>query len=204
MVEQVQNSGGDTFDYVIVGSGAAGSILCHRLTEDAGVTVCVLECGPPDRHPYIHIPAGFIKMLFNPGYTWQFQTEPGEGINGRRIPTTQGRTLGGSTSINGMIWFAKPLYGLKPYHGFESHPLRHPVARRAALCWWPLEVAAVKANEDEATLNRRGRVVVRLRARCKRAGRSCRTSGQGRARARQSRRRLQQYCLCTFCIPLDL
>ena len=104
MVEQVQNSGGDTFDYVIVGSGAAGSILCHRLTEDAGVTVCVLECGPPDRHPYIHIPAGFIKMLFNPGYTWQFQTEPGEGINGRRIPTTQGRTLGGSTSINGMIY----------------------------------------------------------------------------------------------------
>ena len=66
--------------------------------------MCVLECGPPDRHPYIHIPAGFIKMLFNPTYTWQFQTEPGEGINGRRIPTTQGRTLGGSSSINGMIY----------------------------------------------------------------------------------------------------
>ena len=95
---------GDTFDYVIVGSGAAGSVLSHRLTEEPGVTVCVLECGPPDRHPFIHIPAGFIKMLFNPTYTWQFQTEPGEGINGRRIPTTQGRTLGGSSSINGMIY----------------------------------------------------------------------------------------------------
>ncbi len=95
---------GDTFDYVIVGSGAAGSVLCKRLTEDPGVTVCVLECGPPDRHPFIHIPAGFIKMLFNPAYTWQFQTEPGEGINGRRIPTTQGRTLGGSSSINGMVY----------------------------------------------------------------------------------------------------
>ena len=95
---------GDTFDYVIVGSGAAGSVLSHRLTEEPGVTVCVLECGPPDRHPFIHIPAGFIKMLFNPSYTWQFQTEPGEGINGRRIPTTQGRTLGGSSSINGMIY----------------------------------------------------------------------------------------------------
>jgi choline dehydrogenase len=94
----------DTFDYVIVGSGAAGSVLASRLTEDPDVTVCVLECGPPDRHPYIHIPAGFIKMLFNPAYTWQFQTEPGEGINGRRIPTTQGRTLGGSSSINGMIY----------------------------------------------------------------------------------------------------
>ena len=94
----------DTFDYVIVGSGAAGSVLCGRLTEDPNVTVCVLESGPADRHPYIHIPAGFIKMLFNPTYTWQFQTEPGEGINGRSIPTTQGRTLGGSSSINGMVY----------------------------------------------------------------------------------------------------
>jgi choline dehydrogenase len=102
--EQSKNDGGDTFDYVIVGSGAAGSVLCRRLTEDPGATVCVLECGPPDRHPFIHIPAGFIKMLFNPAYTWQFQTEPGEGIGGRRIPTTQGRTLGGSSSINGMIY----------------------------------------------------------------------------------------------------
>jgi choline dehydrogenase len=95
---------GDVFDYVIVGAGAAGSVLSHRLTEEADKTACVLECGPPDRHPYIHIPAGFIKMLFNPHYTWQFQTEPGPGINGRRIPTTQGRTLGGSASINGMIY----------------------------------------------------------------------------------------------------
>ena len=71
-----RDGGDDTFDYVIVGSGAAGSVLCRRLTEDPGVTVCVLECGPPDRHPFIHIPAGFIKMLFNPAYTWQFQTEP--------------------------------------------------------------------------------------------------------------------------------
>jgi choline dehydrogenase len=95
---------GDTFDYVIVGSGAAGSVLAHRLTEQPGATVCVLEAGPPDRHPYIHVPAGFIKMLFNPDFTWQFKTEPSEGSGGRAIPTTQGRTLGGSSSINGMIY----------------------------------------------------------------------------------------------------
>jgi choline dehydrogenase-like flavoprotein len=95
---------GDFFDYVIVGSGAAGSVLAHRLTETPGATVCVLEAGPPDRHPYIHVPAGFIKMLFNPDFTWQFKTEPSEGSGGRAIPTTQGRTLGGSSSINGMIY----------------------------------------------------------------------------------------------------
>lgn len=94
----------DSFDYVIVGSGAAGSVLAGRLTEDPGVTVCVLEAGPPDRHPFIHIPGGFIKMLFNPDYTWQFKTEPSEGSGGRPILTTQGRTLGGSSSINGMVY----------------------------------------------------------------------------------------------------
>lgn len=82
----VERQDGDTFDYVIVGAGAAGSVLSNRLTEDGDRTVCVLECGPPDRHPYIHIPAGFIKMLFNPTYTWQFQTEPGKARTGAASP----------------------------------------------------------------------------------------------------------------------
>jgi choline dehydrogenase len=97
-------AGGDGFDYVIIGAGAAGSVLAARLTEDPGVTVCVLEAGPPDRNPYIHIPAGFIKTIFDPAVTWQFKTEPSEMTAGRRISTTQGRTLGGSSSINGMIY----------------------------------------------------------------------------------------------------
>ncbi|HTW68486.1 MAG TPA: GMC family oxidoreductase N-terminal domain-containing protein [Acetobacteraceae bacterium] len=104
MALQPDGHAGDSFDYVIVGSGAAGSVLAARLTEDPGVTVCVLECGPPDRHPFIHIPGGFMKLLFNPTYTWQFKTEPSEGTAGRQISTTQGRTLGGSSSINGMVY----------------------------------------------------------------------------------------------------
>ncbi len=94
----------DTFDYVIVGAGAAGSVLANRLTETPGVTVCVLEAGPPDNNPWIHIPAGFTKTLFDPAYTWQFKTEPTENTAGRAIATTQGRTLGGSSSVNGMIY----------------------------------------------------------------------------------------------------
>jgi choline dehydrogenase len=94
----------DSFDYVIVGSGAAGSVLANRLTADGTATVCVLEAGPPDRNPFIHIPAGFIKTLADPRVTWQFKTEPLEMTGGRRISTVQGRTLGGSSSVNGMIY----------------------------------------------------------------------------------------------------
>ena len=92
-----------THDYVVVGTGAAGSIVAARLSEDPGVTVCALELGPPDRHPYIHIPAGFIKIMFNTAYTWQFKTEPSPGANSRSIIIPVGRTVGGSSSINGMI-----------------------------------------------------------------------------------------------------
>jgi choline dehydrogenase len=94
----------DSFDYVIVGAGAAGSVLAARLTEDPGTTVCVLEAGPPDRNPWIHIPAGFIKVLSDPSCTWQFKTEPTANTGGRRISTVQGRTLGGSSSVNGMVY----------------------------------------------------------------------------------------------------
>jgi choline dehydrogenase len=97
----MSNSSNEKFDYVIVGAGAAGSLLANRLTADGSVSVCVLEAGPSDNHPYIHIPAGFIKIGYNPRYTWQFKTEPSEGTAGRQISVTQGRTLGGSSSING-------------------------------------------------------------------------------------------------------
>ncbi len=94
----------DSFDYVIVGSGAAGAILAARLAEDPTVTVCVLEAGPRDRHPWLHLPAGFIKVIFNPRYAWQFSSEPTRWTDGRRIPIPQGRTLGGSTSVNGLVY----------------------------------------------------------------------------------------------------
>lgn len=93
----------DAFDYVIVGSGAAGSILANRLSAD-GATVCVLEAGPPDNSPFLHIPAGFIKAVFNKKYAWQFSSEGTAQTNGRRVPIPQGRTLGGSTSINGLVY----------------------------------------------------------------------------------------------------
>lgn len=92
------------FDYVIVGGGAAGCVLASRLTENPDVTVCMLEAGPTDNNPLIRIPAGVIKLLFNPKVAWQFRTEGSPGTNGRPVFAPQGKTLGGSSSINGMIY----------------------------------------------------------------------------------------------------
>jgi choline dehydrogenase len=104
MANKQNSDRGDAFDYVIVGSGAAGAILANRLSADGTTTVCLLEAGPSDWHPFLHIPAGFIKTLFNDAFTWQFQTEASQHTNGRRIPVPQGRTLGGSTSVNGLVY----------------------------------------------------------------------------------------------------
>ena len=94
----------DTFDYVIVGAGSAGSLLASRLSEDEKTTVCLLEAGPRDYNPFVHIPAGFMKTLVNPAVNWLYQAEPSEGTAGRRIHAPRGKVLGGSSSINGHIY----------------------------------------------------------------------------------------------------
>ena len=94
----------DIFDFVIVGAGTAGCVLAKRLSEDGQHTVCLLEAGPADRHPFIHVPAGFIKTLTDPSLNWLYEAEPSEGTAGRRIAQPRGKTLGGSSSINGHIY----------------------------------------------------------------------------------------------------
>lgn len=94
----------ETFDYLIIGGGAAGSILANRLSADGKTTVCVLEAGPKDTNPFIRMPAGYIKMLNNPAMMWQFKSEPSEGSANRSVYLPQGRVVGGSTSINGLVY----------------------------------------------------------------------------------------------------
>jgi choline dehydrogenase len=94
----------ETFDYVIVGAGSAGSVLASRLSEAPNITVCVLEAGPWDWHPFIHIPAGFMYTLVNPRVNWLYTSEASEWTGGRRIAAPRGKTLGGSSSINGHIY----------------------------------------------------------------------------------------------------
>lgn len=91
-------------DYVIVGAGSAGCVLANRLTEDANTRVILIEAGGRDWNPLIHIPAGYMKLLEHPTITWGFKADKASGLNGREINYPRGRVLGGSSSINGMIY----------------------------------------------------------------------------------------------------
>ena len=94
-------AGDEQADYVVVGAGSAGCVLANRLSQD-GARVVLLEAGPKDWHPMIHVPAGVLKLLYNPRVNWNYSTDPEPGIGGRQLHWPRGRVLGGSSSINGM------------------------------------------------------------------------------------------------------
>ncbi len=96
---------GDVFDYVVVGAGTAGCVLAARLSEDRNVRVALIEAGPLDRNPLIHIPATVAAAISMPGLNWRFMTLPQAHLAGRPIPIPRGHVVGGSGSINGMVYF---------------------------------------------------------------------------------------------------
>ena len=94
----------DMYDYVICGAGSAGCVLANRLSADPGIRVLLLEAGPMDRNLMIHIPAGVYSVFTDPRFNWNYQTEAEPELNGRNVYTPRGRVVGGSSSINSMVY----------------------------------------------------------------------------------------------------
>lgn len=92
------------FDYIIVGAGSAGCVLANRLSADPKIRVLLLEAGGRDNNPWIHVPVGYFKTLHNPKTDWCYKTDPDPGLSGRRIDWPRGKVLGGSSSINGLLY----------------------------------------------------------------------------------------------------
>jgi choline dehydrogenase len=119
----------ERYDYVIVGGGSAGSVLANRLSADRGTSVLVLEAGRSDTKldPFIHMPAALPYPIGNPLYDWRYASEPEPHMDGRRIEHARGKVLGGSSSINGMIFPTIRDSGSAGGH-------RHPAAEGGD--WW--------------------------------------------------------------------
>jgi len=94
----------ESFDYIIVGAGTAGCVLANRLTASGSERVLLLEAGGHDRHIWIHIPLGYGKLFTNPKVNWLYSSEPEAELNNRRIIQPRGKVLGGSSSINGLLY----------------------------------------------------------------------------------------------------
>src|SRR5690606_20069636 len=103
-VTMESDGGAETFDYVIIGAGSAGCVLANRLSADPGVRVALLEAGGRDPNPWLHVPAGYFRTMFNPKLTWQFGAGPEPYLNGRIVPWPRGRVLGGTSAVNGLLY----------------------------------------------------------------------------------------------------
>ena len=118
------------YDYIVVGAGSAGCVLANRLSAAPATRVLLIEAGPRDTYPWIHIPVGYFKTMHNPRTDWLLVTEPDPGLNGRSLAWPRGRVLGGSSSINGPVVYPRAGGGLRPLAPTRLHRL--VVRRRAA------------------------------------------------------------------------
>ena len=94
----------NVYDFIVTGAGSAGCAVAARLSEDGRYRVLLLEAGGKDRNPWIHIPLGYAKIFTDPSVNWMFDSEPEAQLNGRVLYQPRGKVLGGTSSINGMVY----------------------------------------------------------------------------------------------------
>ncbi|GMG85168.1 choline dehydrogenase [Paralimibaculum aggregatum] len=94
----------ESYDFIVVGAGSAGCVVANRLSADSATRVLLIEAGPRDRNPWIHVPAGYYRTMFDPRISWGYETAPVPGAANRRIPWPRGKVLGGCSSINGLVY----------------------------------------------------------------------------------------------------
>ena len=92
------------FDYVVIGAGSAGCVVANRLASSERFSIGLIEAGGTDNYPWMHIPVGYFKTMGTPKTDWCYRTQPDTGLNGRSINWPRGKTLGGSSSINGLLY----------------------------------------------------------------------------------------------------
>src|SRR5690242_9499957 len=106
----------ESFDYIVVGAGSAGCVVANRLSADPSVRVCLIEAGGSDNSLRVKVPAGILSLYGNPNYDYCFVGVPQAGLNNRRIPVNRGKALGGSSSINSMVYIRG---AAEDYDGWE-------------------------------------------------------------------------------------
>ncbi len=144
-----------TFDFVIIGAGTAGCLLANRLSADPGTRVLLVEAGGPDNYHWIHIPVGYLRCIGNPRTDWRYRTESEAGLHGRDLLYPRGKVLGGSSSINGMIYMrgqARDYEGWADITGDDAWRWRNVLADfRAHECSFRCEPGGSDATESHGS-----------------------------------------------------
>jgi choline dehydrogenase len=122
----------EEFDYIVTGAGSAGCAVAARLSESGRHRVLLLEAGGKDSNPWIHVPMGFSRLFADPSVNWMYESEPEPELGGRTLYQPRGKVLGGTSSINGMVYMRG---NAADYDEWRQRGCREPAARAQRLPW---------------------------------------------------------------------